>query len=261
MKLTIYDVKGVKKSEIEVNPKDLGGAVNEKLLLQAYRVYESNLHQDTSKVKTRGEVAGSTRKIYRQKGTGRARHGAKYAPIFVGGGVAHGPDGVRAQNLVLPKKMRVRALASAILDKLEGGNALGISGVTKIEPKTKAAEAFLTKTDLNKGRTLMVTSSSHKNLYLSARNIKNLVLKTTSTVNILDILRADKLVVTTKSLEALIQRSSFTGKIVELKEEVKAVKATKKTPAKKEAKPKAAPAKKAAEPKKSVKKAVKKEAK
>ena len=117
MNIPVFDIKGKELKAWSVEDNVFGKA-NTAILSQAVRVYTSNSHQKTSKVKTRGEVQGSTRKIYRQKGTGNARHGAKYAPIFVGGGIAHGPKGVRPENMILPKAMRRRALAAAMQTKM-----------------------------------------------------------------------------------------------------------------------------------------------
>ena len=93
VQIPVFDLQGTPLDSWKIEGATFGKA-NSTLLAQAIRVYGSNSHQKTSKVKTRGEVDGSTRKIYRQKGTGNARHGAKYAPIFVGGGIAHGPTGI-----------------------------------------------------------------------------------------------------------------------------------------------------------------------
>src|SRR3989338_10897476 len=106
--LVIYNIEGKEEKTIEL-PKDIFSvSANPSLLAQAVRVYLVNQRQGNVKVKTRSEVIGSTRKIYRQKGTGKARHGAIKAPIFVGGGVAHGPK-QKDYNLKFNKKMRKKA--------------------------------------------------------------------------------------------------------------------------------------------------------
>ena len=135
MNIPVYDIKG-KSIEAWKIEDGVFGKGNTALLSQAVRIYTSNSHQKTSRVKTRGEVQGSTRKIYRQKGTGNARHGAKYAPIFVGGGIAHGPKGVQPENMILPKTMRRRALAAAMAAKLQDSAISGLSGVKTFAGKT-----------------------------------------------------------------------------------------------------------------------------
>ena len=113
--------------------------INKILLTQAIRVYTARRHPGLSKVKTRGEVIASTRKIYRQKGTGQARHGAISAPIFVGGGVAHGPKGVKRQ-LSLPKKMRRKALSIALSVKAKEGNLLVVEGISKLKKNKRGSQ-------------------------------------------------------------------------------------------------------------------------
>src|SRR3990170_7427665 len=128
IKLTIYSAKGTRKGSTNL-PKSFIEKENLALLSQAVRVYEDRKHPGLSKVKTRGEVTASTRKIYRQKGTGGARHGAISAPIFVGGGIAHGPKGVK-RILSLPKKMRKKALISSLNWKLKDSELFVIDGFT-----------------------------------------------------------------------------------------------------------------------------------
>src|SRR5690554_4960009 len=105
MKLTVITATS-KASSIEVSDAVFGQKANPTLLAQAVRVYLSNLRQGTSKVKTRSEVSRTRAKWYRQKGTGNARHGARSAPIFVGGGVAHGPNGQQNWTKSLSRKMK-----------------------------------------------------------------------------------------------------------------------------------------------------------
>ena len=142
-KLNVYTSKGVKKAPVSF-PKVFQEKENLVLLAQAIRVYEWKKHPGLSKVKTRGEVVASTRKIYRQKGTGRARHGAKSAPIFVGGGKAHGPRGVK-RKLAFPRKMRQRALKIALTMKAKDRAMIVIEEISSLK-KTKEAQQLLNKT-------------------------------------------------------------------------------------------------------------------
>jgi large subunit ribosomal protein L4 len=121
-------------------PASLKGEPNLVLLAQAVRVYEDRLHKGLSKVKTRGEVNRTTKKWFRQKGTGRARHGAQSAPIFVGGGVAHGPKGMK-RVLALPTKMKREALRSALVYKASKGMVVFVDGLGDLK-KTKEANAL-----------------------------------------------------------------------------------------------------------------------
>lgn len=214
MKLPVFDLKGAKLEAWNFDEKSLG-SVNEVLLAQALRVYESNSHQKTSKVKTRGEVNGTTKKIYRQKGTGNARHGARYAPIFVGGGIAFGPTGVRPNNLILPKKMRARALATSLLLKLQSSLVSGLDSVTKVEGKTsKLAELLNTIAGHPKNRVLVVTEDKADSLYRGLKNIQAVTMKRAALVNAYDLVYFDHLVVTKDALDSLVSRAMMKKIIV-----------------------------------------------
>ena len=135
-KINVYSVKGTKLSSTTL-PKSFSAEENLNLLAQAIHVYRDRLHTGVSKTKTRSEVKRTKRKWYRQKGTGGARHGARSAPIFVGGGVAHGPK-KESRELVLPAKMRKRALNIALNLKTKDSNLVFVDGLSKL---SKTAEA------------------------------------------------------------------------------------------------------------------------
>ena len=207
MNIPVYDTSG--KALAPWTLKDnVFGASNTAILAQAIRIYTSNAHQKTHKVKTRGEVTGSSRKIYRQKGTGNARHGAKYAPIFVGGGIAHGPNGVRPENMVLPKAMRRCALAAAMQSKLAEGSISGLSGVKAFSGKTAGAVKLLsTLASHPKNSVLIVTDDKAPQLYLSIGNLQGVQMKRASIVNALDLVTSKHLLITKKALDTITQRA------------------------------------------------------
>lgn len=137
-----YSHLGIKKTSKQL-PSVFAAKINLTVLSQAIRVYEANRHPELSRVKTRGEMSISTRKIYRQKGTGNARHGAKSAPIFVGGGIAHGPKGIK-RKLRLSKKIAKNTLAMALSLKQKRNEIFLIDGLEKID-KTKQANMLILK--------------------------------------------------------------------------------------------------------------------
>ena len=177
IKLNVYSAKGVKRGTTNM-PRDLLANNNLLLLAQAIRVYEDRSHKGTSKVKTRGQVRASTAKIWRQKGTGRARHGDIAAPIFVGGGVAHGPKGVK-RILFLPKKMRQAALKVSLSLKAKEGKLVVADNLGQLS-KTKEAKKFLDSiigTILESelpSKVTVVLSNASKNAVNVFKNIKNL---------------------------------------------------------------------------------------
>lgn len=197
IKLGVYSVKGTKKDAISL-PKDLEGKVNPNLLAQALRIYEDRKHPGLSKVKTRGEVRISTRKIYKQKGTGYARHGAKSAPIFVGGGVAHGPKGVKTK-LTLSRKMRKNSLRVALSLSAKEGNLVVVDNLASLK-KTKEVGELLTKIgkdqiSLNKNpKFTFVVSQNGKNEWRALRNLKDVRIISYKNLNAHDVFYAGTLI-------------------------------------------------------------------
>lgn len=188
----VFSAAGVEGTAIELPKEIFGGKINKELIAQAVRVYLANQRLGTAKVKSRGEVDLTTAKWYKQKGTGRARHGAKSAPIFVKGGVAHGPK-PKDYSLSLPKKMKKAALIAALSSKMHDGEIKVLTGMDKIEPKTKNVAALLKKLGLYEKKVLLVTPDGIKkgfeNVYKAGRNVEGLSLvsaKSLSTYEALD---------------------------------------------------------------------------
>lgn len=207
MNIPVYDLKGKVGEPWKLEDK-IFGKENATILAQAIRIYTSNSHQKTSKVKTRGEVQGSTKKIYRQKGTGNARHGAKYAPIFVGGGIAHGPKGVRPENMVLPKNMRRRALAAAMQSKIVAKAIAGLTGIEKFDGKTAGVVQLLaTVANHPKNSVLIVTDDKATSLYMGIANLQGVTMKRASLVNAYDLVASTHLILTKEALETIKSRS------------------------------------------------------
>ena len=160
-----------------VLPHDLEVKASKVLLAQAIRVYTDRLHPGLAKVKRRGEVAYSTRKIYRQKGTGRARHGDRGAPIFVGGGVAHGPKGVK-RELRLPKKLAQMAFKLALTLKAKEGEIVVVDNLSSLT-KTKDAFSLINKIRVGQGgragKFTFALSEGNRAVNLVLRNLENVV--------------------------------------------------------------------------------------
>ncbi|OGH10994.1 MAG: 50S ribosomal protein L4 [Candidatus Levybacteria bacterium RIFCSPLOWO2_01_FULL_36_13] len=189
-------------------PKEIFGVEeNKSLLAQAVRVYLANQRSGTAKSKSRGEVNISTRKIYRQKGTGRARHGAASAPIFVGGGVAFGPR-PHDFSLKLSKNLRRKALFMALSSKLAEGEIKIVSGFEKLEPKTKnMAQAFAKIEKEGKKRNLLLvtpdSTEKYVNVVKAARNIKGVEIMPSSLLNTYQVLKAKELLFMKEAINTL----------------------------------------------------------
>jgi len=175
--------------------------VNLSLLSQALRVYGDRRHLGLAKTKTRSEVAISRRKIYRQKGTGGARHGAKSAPIFVGGGVTHGPKGVK-RVLTLPKKMAKKALAEAVALKIEKGEVSTVLGLKSVS-KTKAAGIIIGKRIKNNQKATLVLEKGNWLASRAFRNLNRVTVLPLESLSVYDVYYGGHLLVDSKSAEAL----------------------------------------------------------
>ena len=200
----VYNLNAKASGKMALPAEIFGEKVNKKLLSQAVRVYLANKRQGNASTKTRSEVDGSTRKIYRQKGTGRARHGGIRAPIFVKGGIVHGPK-PKDFSLDFPKKMRKKALFSALSAKLTDGKVIIVSGFEKMSPKTKQFAGFLKKLSLNekKKNILMVRPDSFENAKRAAGNVQGVSEISAGRLNALDVLRCKKLIFAKESIEEL----------------------------------------------------------
>lgn len=206
MKIKTFDTSGKSLGAWDFDTKPLG-KVNEILLAQALRVYEWNSHQKTHKVKSRGEVQGSTRKIYRQKGTGRARHGARYAPIFVGGGVAHGPRGLKPGNLTLSPVMKIGALKTALLLKCQDNLLAGLEKVSHADGKTStSAKLLATVASHPQKKVIIVTAGKTTSLYQGVSNLQLVKTRRADLLNAFDLISADFVIFTKKGLDRLVKR-------------------------------------------------------
>lgn len=184
-------------------PAELFAAkINKVLMAQAVRVYLSNQRAGSAATKTRGQVEGSTRKIYRQKGTGRARHGAIRAPIFVGGGIVFGPS-PRDYARAFPKKMRRAALASALTSAFGEGKMIVVAGLGGVR-KTKIMAKSLQNVGVT-GPALFVTGHGTEVGTRSARNIDNLDTLPAQNLNAYTVLSHQKLVFMKEAIDLLKQ--------------------------------------------------------
>lgn len=187
MSVTVLGADGESKGKTALPPEIFGAKVHENILAQSVRVYLANQRTGGAHTKTRGEVEGSTRKIYRQKGTGKARHGGIRAPIFVGGGIVFGPR-PHEYRLHMPKKMRKVALSSALSYQMNEGNIVVIDGLDHIEPKTKLMLSAFSVNKLDTDKLLLVLSSQTQNVRRALGNVASITLRPATSLNAYDIL-------------------------------------------------------------------------
>lgn len=206
LKQSVFSVTGKVLENITLPKEIFDLPENKQLLSQAVRVYLANQRTGTAKTKSRGEVKISTRKLYRQKGTGRARHGAGSAPIFVGGGVAFGPK-PRDYSLKLSQKLKKLALFTALSLKLKNGEIKLVSGLEKVEPKTKNMAQVIAKLGSEgKKNLLLVTpeaNEKYSNVVRSARNIKGVEILPSNLLNTYAVMRAGELLLMKDAIEKM----------------------------------------------------------
>ncbi len=199
----VRDLKNKEVGEVELSDAVFGVPFNEPLIHAAVRNFMANARQGTSATKTRGDVSGSGRKLWKQKGTGRARIASLRSPLWKGGGNVHGPQ-PRDWSYNMPKKMRRGALRSALSERVREGNVIVIEGWSLDKPKTKEFAASLTGLGLE-GKTLIVDSFDNENLFLSARNLQRAKVVNSSGLNIYDLLYHEKLVLSQSAVSELEQ--------------------------------------------------------
>jgi large subunit ribosomal protein L4 len=203
-KLTIYDRKGKKVGTYNVEPTDFAPRISKQLLHDAVVMYQANIRQGSHETKSRGMVAGSTKKMYRQKGTGNARAGSKRSGIRRGGGHIHRIHN-RDYSYRLPRKALQAATRMALASKVRDDELLVIDDLSLAAPRTKDMAAILKYLDFPKGQSLLVATAKHEpNVYRSARNIAGVSVSPAADLNALSILSSRKVLVTKAALDDLV---------------------------------------------------------
>ena len=205
MKFPLLNIDGTKSTSIEVSDKIVKLKVNHKLIKFVIDWQLNHAKPRTAKTKQRNEIRGSTVKIVAQKGTGGARHASRKAPLFVGGGVAHGPKGKVYKVKKINKKVRKLALAQTLSKKNSDKNLHILADVKKEIKKTKEFNKFLEKNNL--ANALIISDEdSLKNINKSARNIKNIKLIKQEGTNIYDLFKYKNVIMTSSSVKKLQER-------------------------------------------------------
>jgi large subunit ribosomal protein L4 len=216
MDVPVYNMQGSQVGSFSIDEAALGGAVNADLLKQAYVRYHANLRQGSSRTKNRHQVEGSTRKIYKQKGTGNARHGDRKANLFRGGGHAHSKKRTREDYRVdMPKKMRRKANRNALLAKLVDAEVRIVDRLEMTAPKSRDFAAFLAAVKIDNSALVALNENGDgtKNLRLSARNHEDVTLCRADQLTAFNLLNHRYLVIGKADLQAWFEGpTSQTGK-------------------------------------------------
>lgn len=201
--MAVVKVKNLENQEVgelELNDLVFAAPLNKALIYEAVKCYLANQRQGTVSTKTRGEVSGAGRKLWKQKGTGRARVASIRTPLWKGGGNVHGPK-PRDWSYSIPKKMRRGALRSVLSERLREGGLLIVENLSLADCRTKSVVKILGSLGLDK-KALLVDIADNRNLTLSARNLPNVKRVSSSSVNVYDLLNHEQLVF---SKDAIVQ--------------------------------------------------------
>ncbi len=198
----VFTMNGTQSGEVEIDPAVLGGRVRPRLIKQAIVAFLDRQRQDSARTKGRGDVVGSTRKLFRQKGTGNARAGNIRTPVRRGGGRTFAKRGPRATK-AFPKKMRRLARNSAILAKLQANDVLIVADLDYPRIQTKIMAGMLAALGIDRG-CVLATHERDKNVYLSGRNIPDTDIRIVDELNAYEVLRRRKLIFSKPAFERLM---------------------------------------------------------
>lgn len=206
--LEVRNLSNKKVGEVELADAVFGVALNEPLIHEAVRNYLANRRRGTSATKTRGNVSGSGRKLWKQKGTGRARIASIRSPLWKGGGNVHGPQ-PRDWSYQLPKKMRRGALRSALSERIREGNVIVVDDFAMKDVKTKGFVSVMNTLGLatkeKQIKTLIVDSLDNTNLILSSRNVQKTKVTNSYGLNIYDLIWHEKLIISKSAVQDLTE--------------------------------------------------------
>ena len=205
MKIKLLNIESSKSETTEISDKIFKLKINHKLVKSVIDWQLNHAKPRLAKTTQQNEIKGSTKKIVPQKGSGGARHASRKAPIFVGGGVAHGPKGANYKIKKINKKVRKLALAQTLSKKNSDKNLFVLSDIKKEIKKTKEFNSFLEKNNLNNA-VIISDTISMKNINKSARNIKNIKLIYETGANIYDMMKYKNVLITQSSLKNLEKR-------------------------------------------------------
>jgi large subunit ribosomal protein L4 len=204
MKIAIKNLEGKDQGELEVKFAMIENGKGTQAVHDTVVAYRAAQRSGTACTKNVGEVAGSNKKPWRQKGTGRARAGSNQSPLWAGGGVVFGPR-PRDFSKKVSKKTKQLSLRKALSERLKAGDVVVVDDLKLESPKTKGFVGVISKLDL-KGTTLIVSAGIEKNLTLASRNIEKVTLTTSDSLNTYDVLRPDKLLFTKSAFEKVEAR-------------------------------------------------------
>jgi len=203
-RITLYSIDGAKKGDLTLEESLFGVKVNPALVHEAVVAQMSASRAPIAHTKTRGEVAGTGKKPWKQKGTGRARHGSRRSPIWVGGGITFGPRSERNFEVKINRQARRKALAMVLSDKVVQERLVAVEDL-KSEGKTKELVQTLRRLPTAGKKTLIITTPENKLVSRAARNVPNITTLPANALNLIDLLRYEYVLMTEPAIEMVTQ--------------------------------------------------------
>ena len=201
--VTLYNTKGEKTGTLDLDPSLFGVVASPALVHEAATAQMNNAREAIAHTKDRSDVRGGGRKPWKQKGTGRARHGSRRSPIWSGGGVTFGPRSIRNFSNKINRKAKRKALAMVLSDKVSNERFIAIEGLTMKEGKTKELANILEKLPVSGKKTLIVLPSDNKNVARAAQNLKKVNSLPTVALNIVDLLKTDFVLISKEAIDEI----------------------------------------------------------
>jgi large subunit ribosomal protein L4 len=205
MKISIKNIAGESQGELDVKFAMIENGKGTQAVHDTVTAYRAGQRSGTACTKNVGEVTGSNKKPWRQKGTGRARAGSNQSPLWIGGGVVFGPR-PRDFSKKVSKKTRTLALRKALSERLKAGDVVVVDDLKLASPKTKDFIKVIEALELTTGTALLIANTDDQNLALASRNVANVAVTTSDSLNTYDVLRPDKLVFTKSAFEKVEAR-------------------------------------------------------
>lgn len=203
--VSLLNTKGEKVGSLTLEASLFDVKMNPALIHEAVVAQQANSREAIAHTKTRGEVAGSSKRPWKQKGTGRARHGSTKSPIWVGGGISFGPRNDRNFSLKINKRAKRKALAMVLSEKVATDRFVALETFDLKDGKTKELAMILKNLPISKKKTLIILPPEQKDVAIAAQNMKGVETMPSNTLNIVDLLKADVVLISKEAVEMVSQ--------------------------------------------------------
>ncbi len=204
-RVSLYNEEGKETGQIELEPSLFDVEVNPALVHEAVVAHMANAREAIAHTKDRSEVVGTGKKPWKQKGTGRARHGSRRSPIWIGGGITFGPRNDRNFSLKMNKKARRKALAMVLTDKVKHGHFIAVEQLNMEDGKTKQLSALIKRLPIAGKKTLILVEPENRRVSMAAKNIPNVQTLPIHTLNIVDLLKKPNVLISKEGIDLLTQ--------------------------------------------------------